>query len=326
MNPMRRTLTVLALLAGTMPAGPLMAQGLAARPVRLIVPFAAGGVVDVAARAIAQELGQRNGHPTIVDNRLGANGNIGMDACAKAAPDGNTICVGTGVIVSLNPFVYAKMPFDPVRDLVPVVHFGTLDICIAVNAAMPVSSVRELVELAKAKPGTLTWSSLGLGSTAHLYLEWLRARTGADFNHIPYKGQPPMVQAALSGEVNLTMLPPGAVLPHVQSGKLKVIAMMSGKSRSPLMPEVSTFLEQGYDLDFRNWIGIFVQRDTPNEIVRRLNADLNKLLADEKFTGRYLSTMGITPTGGTPEEFAAFLKANRDTAAELARIAKLRPE
>ena len=324
MKPIRRMLTVLALLAIAIPAEPLMAQGLTARPVRLIVPFAAGGVVDIVARAIAQELGQRN--PVIVDNRVGANGNIGMEACAKAAPDGHTVCVGTGVIISLNPFAYAKMPFDPVRDLVPVAHFGTLDIAIAVNATLPVNSVRELVDLARAKPGIVTWSSLGSGSTAHLYLEWLQARTGAQFNHIPYKGQPPMVQAALSGEVDVTMLPPGALLPLVQKGRLKVIAMMSGKSRSPLMPEVPTFMEQGYDLDFRNWIGMFLQRDTPNDIVQRLNADMNKLVADGKFTARYLSTMGISPTGGTPEEFAAFLKSNRETAAELARIAKLRPE
>lgn len=324
MKSILRLTLLVALLANLVAAPHAVAQSWPTKPVRLIVPFAAGGIVDVAARAIGQELSQNLGQPMIVDNRIGANGNIGVDACAKAAPDGNTVCVVTGVIVSLNPFAYAKMPFDPQRDFVAVVHVGTLNITIAVNASLPANSVRELLEYAKAKKGTVTWSSLGMGSTAHLYLEWLRARTGAQFNHIPYKGQPPMVQAALSGEVSVTMLPPGVALPHVQAGKLKVIAMMSGNKRSPIMPDVPTFQEQGYDLDFRNWIGILLQRGTPDEVVKRLNASVNKLVTDPKFAGRYLTAMGISPTGGTPEEFAAFLKTNRETAAELAKIANLR--
>ncbi len=324
MNKLRKFLAAITLVAGLVSVSGAPAQGIGSRPVRMIVPFAAGGVVDVVARAVAQELGQAYGQPVIVDNRVGANGNIGMEACSKSAPDGNTLCIATGVIVSLNPYAYAKMPFDPERDLVPVVHVGTLDITIAVNASLPVNSVRELVDYAKSKPGIVTWSSLGLGSTAHLYMEWLHARTGAAFNHIPYKGQPPMVQAAISGEVNVTMLPPGAVLPLVQNGRLKVVAMMSGKKRSSLMPEIPTFLEQGYDLDFRNWIGVLLPRGASSETVRRLNADFNRLLADPKFTDRYLTSMGVTPTGGTTEEFAAFLKTNRETAAELAKIAKLR--
>ena len=323
MNALVRSITVFALLAIYAAAPDAIAQRWPSKPVRMIVPFAAGGVVDIAARAIAQELGQAYDQPVLVDNRPGANGNIGTDACAKAAPDGYTICLPTGVVISLNPHAYARMPFDPARDLVPVVHVGVLDIAIVVHASLPARSVRELIELAKAKPGAIRWASLGTGSSAHLYLEWLRARTGADFNHIPYKGQPPMVLAAVSGEVDISVLPPGVVLPQVKKGTLRVIAVMSGRKRSPMMPEVATFQEQGYDLDFRNWLGVFLPRGTPNEIVMRLNADVNKLVGDPRFVEHYLSRMSITATGGTPEEFAAFLKSDRETAAELVKLAKL---
>src|SRR3990172_2787957 len=185
MNRIRVTFLLISALAGVAFASGAMGQGSGSKQMRMIVPFAAGGLVDVAARAMAQELGRGYAQPVIVDNRVGANGNIGMEVCSKSAPDGSTVCVATGVILSLNPYAYARMPFDPERDLVPVVHVGTLDITIAVKPSLPVKSVSELVQYAKSKPGMVTWSSLGQGSTAHLYLEWLRARTGAQFNHIP---------------------------------------------------------------------------------------------------------------------------------------------
>ncbi len=312
----------LAALAGLAFAPVTAAQGIGGKQVHFVVPFAAGGLVEVAARSIGQALGQMYGQPVIVDNRVGANGNIGMEYCARAVPDGSTVCIATGVILSLNPYAYAKMPFDPDADFVPVVHVGTLNITLAVKPSLPVKSVSELVAYAKSKPGIVTWSSLGRGSTAHLYLEWIQARTGTQFNHIPYKGQPPMEQAVLSGEVDVTMLPPGAVLPLAQSGKLRVIAMMSGNKRLPAMPDVPPFIEQGYDLDFRNWIGAVLPRGASGDTVRRSNADFNKVLAD-KSTEQRLSSMGISPVGGSPEDFAAFLKSDRKTAAELVKIAKL---
>jgi tripartite-type tricarboxylate transporter receptor subunit TctC len=294
------------------------------RQTRMIVPFAAGGVVDIVARAFAQELSGPSAAPVIVDNRVGANGNIGMEACAKSAPDGTTLCVVTGVIVSLNPFAYASMPFDAEKDFVPVIHLGTLNITVAVHPSVPANNMRELIELSKAKPGTVTWSSLGPGSTAHLYMEWLHARAGAAFNHIPYKGQPPMVLAAVSGEVNVTMLPPGAVAPLAKAGKLRVISMMSGAKRIASMPEVPTFIEQGYNLDFRNWIGVVLPRGATAELVRRVHGDFARILADPRFVEKNLVLQGVAPVGGTSEEFAAFLKADRAVAGELAKIAKLK--
>ena len=294
------------------------------RQTRMIVPFAAGGVVDIVARGFAQEMSAPGAPPVIVDNRVGANGNIGMEACAKSTPDGSTLCVVTGVILSLNPFAYASMPFDAEKDFVPVIHLGTLNITVAVHPSVPANNMRELIELSKAKPGTVTWSSLGPGSTAHLYMEWLHARAGAAFNHIPYKGQPPMVLAAVSGEVNVTMLPPGAVAPLAKAGKLRVISMMSGAKRIASMPDVPTFIEQGYNLDFRNWIGVVLPRGAAPDLVKRVHGDFARLLADTKFVEKNFASQGVAPVGGSSEEFAAFLKADRQVDGELAKIAKLK--
>jgi tripartite-type tricarboxylate transporter receptor subunit TctC len=215
------------------------------------------------------------------------------------------------------------MPFDPL-ELVPVVHVGVLDQAIAVNSGLPANSMRELIELAKARPDTITWASLGLGSTAHLYMEWLQAKTGARFVHVPYKGSPALLQAVMGGEVNVSTNTPGVVNPSVKAGKLKVLAVVSGQKRSPIMPDVPTMAEQGFDLDFRNWMALYFQRGIASDIVRRWNSEVNRLLGDPVFVQKYFFPMAVTPTGGTSEDLAAFLKANRTTAAELTRIANLK--
>jgi tripartite-type tricarboxylate transporter receptor subunit TctC len=299
------------------------AQGYPSRPVKMIVPFPAGTLPDIIARALNQSLVATWGQPIVVENRPGANGNIGMDACAKSVPDGYTICFPTGVILSLNPFAYASMPFDP-QELVPVVHVGTLDQAIAASTSLPVRSVRELVEYAKSKPGTVTWGSLGSGSTAHLYMEWLRAKTGASFVHVPYKGSPEVMQAMAAGDVMVATLTPTFVMPNVKAGKARVLAVVSGRKRSPLMPEVPTMAEQGYELDFRNWLALYLPRGTPQEFARRWNAEVNRLLADPQIEERYFAPQAVTPAGGSPEDLAAFARAARQAGAELAKIANLK--
>jgi tripartite-type tricarboxylate transporter receptor subunit TctC len=301
-----------------------LAQGYPTKPIRMIVPFPPGGVNDNAARAIGQSLGPALGQAIVVENRAGANGNIGMDSCAKSAPDGHTICFPTGVILALNPFAYSKMPFEPM-DLVPVIHVGTLDQALVVNAAVPVNNVRELVEYAKANPDKLSFASLGMGSTAHLYSEWFHAKTGARFIHVPYKGSPPLIQAVAAGEVNLSTNTPAVVLPFIKAGKLRLLGVVSEKgNRSPLFPDVPTLSEQGYELDFRNWLAIFFPPGTPGDIARRWNAEVNKLIADRAWVDRFITSQAVTATGGTPEFLVAFLKANRESAKELVKIAKLR--
>jgi tripartite-type tricarboxylate transporter receptor subunit TctC len=312
---------ILAALLGAVPA---FAQGYPSRPIRLIVSSTPGGVTDTSARAIVSELAPVLGQPIVVENRGGANGNIGGEACARAAPDGYAACFLNGVAVTFNPFAYAKMPFDVDRDLAPVVHAGFLDIALTVHSSLPVNNVRELVEYAKARPGALNWGSLGIGSNSHMYQVWLQARTGAQFTHIPYKGAPALFLAATSGEAQITTGTPGTAQQYVKAGKMRIIGVVTSGKRSPLAPEVPTLKEQGYDLDFRNWNGVFLQKAAPQEAVRRWNAEVNRLLADAKFVDRYLAPMAVTPSGGSPEEFAAFIQRDRVTAAELVKLANLK--
>jgi tripartite-type tricarboxylate transporter receptor subunit TctC len=302
----------------------ILAQNYPSKPIRVIVPFPPGGVNDNSARAFAQTLTAAWDQPIVIENRAGANGNIGMEACAKSPPDGYTLCYPTGVIMTLNPVAYSKMPFE-VNDFVPVIHVGTLDQAVAVNSSLPVHNVQELIDLAKAKPNTITFASLGMGSTAHLYEEWLRAKYGAQFIHVPYKGSPQLLQAVTGGEVMVSTNTPAVVLPHVKAGKLRVIAVVAdAKQRSPLLPDVKTMQEQGFELDFRNWLGMFFPKGTPSEIARRWNVEINKMLADPKFVERYIATLAVTPTGGTPQDLVRIMTAYQKTAAELAKIANLK--
>ncbi|OGA74879.1 MAG: hypothetical protein A3G27_19050 [Betaproteobacteria bacterium RIFCSPLOWO2_12_FULL_66_14] len=293
------------------------------KPVRMIISCPAGCLPDILGRAINQSVSQAFGQPVVVDNRAGANGNIAMDLCTKSPADGYTICMVSNVAMSLNPFAYAKLPFDP-QGLVPVVHVSNLDQAIAVHPSVPVKNVRELLKLARSKPGTVTWASLGSGSTSHLYLEWMSAKTGARFLHVPYKGSPQAMTALTANEVMLTVLTPGLFKPHVDAGKVRVIGVVSGDKRSPLLPDVPTLDEQGFDLDFRNWFALYFPKGTPAEPVQRWNSEVNKVLADKAFTNKYFIPSGVTPTGGTPEQLAAIAKRSRQTGAELAKMAKLR--
>ena len=321
-KPLCAPITIVLLLA----SGAALAQAWPAKPVRLIVPFPPGGVNDGVARAMAPALSQTWGQPVVIDNRGGANGNIGAELCAKAAPDGYTICFPTGVIFSLNPFAYAVMPFDTQRDFVPVIHVGSLDGSIVVHPSVPAHSIRELLDLAKAKPGALTWGSLGNGSNAHLYMEWMQAQAGARFTHIPYKGSADQLRAVISGELHVGNNTPGVVLAHVRSGKLRVLGVVTGGKRSTLLPDVPTLREQGYDLSFRNWLGIFLPAGASNELVRKINADVGRLLADAAFVEKYVTSLGVTAGGGTPEEFAAFARADYETGRTLMKIANLKPQ
>ncbi len=299
------------------------AQSYPVKPVRMLVSSPPGSLPDTLGRALGQSIGEALGHPVVIENRPGANGNIGMEACARAAPDGYTICMASGAIIALNPFAYAKMPFE-VNDLVPVVHIVNFDQAIGIDARLPVNNIRDLVAYAKAKPGALTWASLGNGSTAHLYLEWLQAKSAVRIVHVPYKGSPQALQAVASGEAHVTTLTPSLFAPFVAAGKIRVLAVVSGGSRTPSMPDVPTFAEQGYDLDFRNWLAFYFQRGVAAEPVRRWNAEVNRVIADPAFAQKFLTTLGVTAAGGSPEALAAFAQKSRVTGAELAKIANLK--
>lgn len=282
--------------------------------------------MDAAARAISQTLAPAWGQSIVVENRAGANGNIGVEACARAEADGYTVCFPAGVIISLNPLAYEKLPFNAQRDLLPVVHVGVLDTSIAVSANMPANSVKELIEMGRAKPGSINWASLGVGSASHLYMEWFQAKTGARFTHVPYKGSPEMIRALISGEVHVNTNSPGVMLPHVKAGKLKLLSVVTNGERFAPLPQVLTLKEQGFDLDFRNWLAVFLPRGTPDPIVRRWNAEVNRLVKDPAWTNKFFAPMALTPTGGSVEDFIAFMKRDIATSAELVKIANLRLE
>ncbi|MFM9966859.1 MAG: Bug family tripartite tricarboxylate transporter substrate binding protein [Burkholderiales bacterium] len=300
-------------------------QSYPAKPIRVHVTCPAACLPDLLARAIGAQLQESWGQPIVVDNRAGANGNISMEACTKSPGDGYSICVPAGVIMSINPFAYDKLPFDPL-ELVPIILLGNLDQAIAVHAAVPARNMKELVSLARAKPGGITWASLGVGSTAHLYLEWLRVKTGADMVHVPYKGSPQAMQAITVGEVQALALTPGVFAPQVAAGKLRVIAVITGSKRLASMPDVPTLSEQGFDLDFRNWMSFYGPKGTPVEVVRKWNGEVNKLLANKAFTDKHFIPLSVTPAGGTPEDMAALAKSSRAAGEELVRISKLRFE
>jgi len=291
------------------------------RPIKIIQPLGIGTPADIFSRAIAQQLSDKFGQPVIVENKVGANGLIGMDACAKAPPDGYTICVPSFSQVSLNPVIYPNITYEPLKDLSPIVLVGLITSSISVNSALPVNSMKELIELAKAKPDTINWSSWGVGSFSHLHMAWLESTTGAKFKHIPYKTIDQALTATLSGETQVFMNTPGLVQPHVKSGKLRPLAI-AGPKRSPLL-DVPTLKEQGFNADFVSWIGVTVPTGTPKDIIQKLNSEMNKSISDPKFVERVLTPISVEPVGGTPEEFSTFMKSDREVATRLAKIAKL---
>ncbi|MEI7427317.1 MAG: tripartite tricarboxylate transporter substrate binding protein [Betaproteobacteria bacterium] len=292
------------------------------RPIKIIQPLGIGTPADIFSRAIGQQLSEKFGQAVIVENKVGANGVIGMDACAKAPPDGYTICIPSFSQVSLNPVVYPNIPYEPLRDFSPVVFVGLITSSISVSSTLPVNNLKELIELAKAKPDTINWSSWGIGSFSHLHLAWLESTTGAKFKHIPYKTIDQALTATLAGETQVFMNTPGLVQPHVKSGKLKTLAI-AGPKRSPLLPDVPTLKEQGFNAEFVSWIGVTVPVGTPKEIIQKLNIEMNKSISDPKFVEKVLTPISVEAVGGTPEEFGSFMKLDREVATKLAKIAKI---
>jgi tripartite-type tricarboxylate transporter receptor subunit TctC len=292
------------------------------RPIKIIQPLGIGTPADIFSRAIGQQLSEKFGQAVIVENKVGANGVIGMDACAKAPPDGYTICIPSFSQVSLNPVVYPNIPYEPLKDFSPVVFVGLITSSISVSSTLPVNNLKELIELAKAKPDTINWSSWGIGSFSHLHQAWLESTTGAKFKHIPYKTIDQALTATLAGETQVFMNTPGLVQPHVKSGKLKTLAI-AGPKRSPLLPDVPTLKEQGFNAEFVSWIGVTVPVGTPKEIIQKLNIEMNKSISDPKFVEKVLTPISVEAVGGTPEEFGSFMKLDREVATKLAKIAKI---
>ena len=274
---------------------------------RVIVGFPPGSGADITARVIGQKLGEAYGQQFVVDNRPGAGSNIAADLAAKAAPDGYTVFIGT-VANTINATLYAKLPFDFARDFAPVALTTSAANVLVVHPSVPARSVAELIRLAKARPGQLNYGSAGTGTAPHLSAELFKSMAGISLVHIPYKGSPLAVTDLLGGQVALMFSPASTVLPHVKSGRLRALAVTTS-ARMPSLPELPTVAESGLPgFETVTWFGFLVPAATPREIVGKLNAEIVKVLAQPEARQQF-ATQGIDVIGGTPEQFAAYIRA-----------------
>jgi len=319
---MRRHTRVLALVAAVLAAviAPASAQPYPAKPVRMIVPFAPGGTTDVLARLVAQRLSDATGQAFPVDNRPGANGNIGTDLAAKSPPDGHTIVMSFDGTIAINPNTYRKLPFDPQRDLAPVASVAQVPLLLVVHPGVAAQTLAEFVALAKAAPGRLNYSSAGHGSTGHLAGELFKARAGIELPHVSYKGGGQAVQDLLGGQIQMLVTALPTVEGHLKAGKLRALAFAAAK-RVPGLPDVPTLEESGYPgLVVLSWYGLLAPAGTPPEAIRRLNTEVNRALAAPEVRER-LAALGAEPTGGTPEQFAQVIRADTARWAQVVKTA-----
>lgn len=300
-----------------------LAQGFPSKPLRIVVPFPAGGPTDIVARLIAVKLTEVMGQQAVVENRAGANGLIGVDSVAKSAPDGYTMAMTTASPVAISPAVYPKMPFDTVRDFAAVTLATTTPELLVVHPSVPAKSMKELVALAKARPGQLNIASTGSGSLPHLAMELLKVAAKVDVTHVPYNGAAPAVTALVGGQVHGMFADLPVLLPYVQSGRLRALGMASPK-RASLLPDLPTMTEQGLaSVEAVNWYGVLVPAATPREIVVKLNESFKKALSDAALREK-LVARGAEPVGSAPEQFAAYLKEDIARWARLAQSTSIK--
>jgi len=293
-----------------------LAQGYPARPLRLIVPFPPGGSNDIVGRTFAAQLGERLGQSVVVDNRGGAGGTIGTDMAAKSPPDGYTLLL-ISVAHAFNQSMYKKLPYDAEKSFVPVAILGTGPVALTVHPSLPVNSVKELIDLASAKPGYLNLASAGVGSFQHLSSELFKLQARIFIVHIPYKGGGPAMMDTIAGQAHLMMASFIQVIPHVKSGKLKLLGT-SGAKRSPLFPEVPTIAETLPGYEAANWWGIVTPAGTPQPIVERLHKELTSILSSHEIQKR-LESEGAEPLRMSPAEFGRFIASET---AKWARVVK----
>ena len=315
----------IALLCITLAASSAHAQAWPAKPIRFIVPFPPGGATDVLTRTIAPKLGEGLGQQVVVENRAGAGGMIGVEAVAKAPPDGYTLVLSTVGPVSINPSLYSKMPFDPVRDLAPVTLAGDIFNVLIVHPTLPAQSVKALVALARSRPGELNYGSSGIGAADHLSAELFQSMTKTKMVHVPYKGGPLAMVDLLSGNLQLMFSTVPTAIGLIKSRKLNALAITNSK-RYPMLPDLPTVAEAGIPgFAVNNWCGVFVGGATPPETVARLNAELVKVLALPDVKKRLLDT-GIDAVSNTPQQFAAYVREETTRWAAVIRNANVKVE
>jgi tripartite-type tricarboxylate transporter receptor subunit TctC len=313
---------ILLIVVASLLSGAVFAQGYPSKPVRVIIPFPPGGPTDIIGRMVVDTLGRSFSVQYIADNRAGAGGNIGFDLCAKAPPDGYTLCIMT-IAQSISPSIYKKLPFDPIKDFAPVTMMALLPSMLTTHPSLPVKNVKELVALAKSKPGQLIYASTGNGTSPHMLMEMFKWMTGTDMVHVPYKGQAPAIIDQIAGQVQLAFNTAIGVMPHVKAGKLKGLAI-STKERFPPMPELPTVAESGVKgFEGSSWNGVVMPAGVPREIIMKTNEALVKSLKSPEARERLLA-LGALPSADTPEAFAAFIKIEKEKWAKVAKAANIK--
>jgi tripartite-type tricarboxylate transporter receptor subunit TctC len=313
----------LLLLVATAIFAPCAAQTYPDRPVRFVVPWAAGGGTDIFARVIAEKLHQSMGQPFVVENRAGASGNIGAAFVARATPDGYTIMLAT-ITLATNPALYKNMEFDATKDFVPITLIAGVPHMLVVNPSVPAKNVKELIALAKQKPGKLNYSSAGIGSPFHIAAELFKETADVNIVHVPYKGGAPAILDAVGGQVDMSFANLVAVLPMVKSGQLRALAVTSAK-RSSAAPDVPTMAEAGLPgYDFSSWFGVLAPAGTPHDIVVKLNKEIIKALKDPDVE-KQLTEQGADLIASTPEEFDSYLKSETTKWGKVIRAAGIQP-
>jgi len=296
------------------------------KAVRIVVAYPPGGGIDVMARQVAEKLTGMWGQPVVVENKPGANTILAADTVAKSAPDGNTILFTTDATFSINPHLYAKLPYDAERDFIPVTMLVLLQQLLVANPALPANSLAELIALAKAKPGTINYASYGSGSQPHLSGEMLKYKAGIDLVHVPYKGISLAVPAVMAGEVQLTFAGIATSMPQLKAGRIKALAI-GGPKRSPLLPEVPTFAELGYpEVETHAWFGFFLPAHSPAEAVQRLYTGTKKILDEPEFRQKQLIDKGYDVVGSPPAEFAAYIRRDSESRARAVKISGAKAE
>ena len=307
---------------GFVNALPAQAQQYPAKPIRLIVPFVAGGSADVLSRVLAQRLNQQYGQQVVVENRPGSGGHVGAEAAARAAPDGYTIVFGTiGIHAAYT--IYSKLNYDPSRDLQPVSMYADVPNILVVHPSVPVKNVKEFIALAKSNPGRLNFGTAGSGSSTHMAGEWFKLYTGVNLTHVPYKGSAQAMQDLLGGQIELMFENLPTAIAQVRAGKIRSLGMTS-RERSPSMPEVPTLAETGVPgFEATAWFTIAAPAKVPADIIRKLNADMNAFLKAPEMQQRWID-MGVVPLGGSPADAEKFFVVEREKWGKVIKAAGIR--
>lgn len=325
--PSRRSVLLGAAALGTLP---ILTRGAHAadwptKPVKFVVPFAAGGTTDILARLVAQKMSEEYGQQFIVENKTGAGGNIAADFVAKADGDGYTFLVGTPGTHSINKFVFKNMTYDPIKDLAPVIVIAKVPNLFSLTNALPAKTVKEFIELAKAKPDEYFYGTPGLGSTAHLSTELFKSMTGVKLTHVPYKGSAPALTDLIGGRVHLMIDNLPAAQPFAESNQIRPIAVSTIKRWEP-MKDIPTIAESGVDgYDAASWFTLAAPAKTSKEIIGKLNASTDKFIKSPDGAARLIK-LGADPTGGSPEDMMAYVLSETDKWGKVAQFAGIKPE